>query len=821
MKTFQYLLWAVLAAFVATGCSDDATYTPGAEEDPDNYGVYFPTQTTSTTVEVDPADKAEVTYKVRRTNTLEAITVPVVVTASEEGIFDIEPIVFGPGDAETQFTVNFEKAVEGTTYTCDIRIVDPHYISIYGPRDTGLSFSVVRAGWEPVMSADGSTNKGKWRDALLSDVYSLNTSSYNPYPEIDVEIFQRTDIPGVYRMKVYGGALISAMAGGASVSFQGRDLYTTVDARDPQKVYIPYQSTGLQLSSSDGELRIASDVAENFSMDESAGQYGTLEDGVITFPAQSIMLELENSAGSFYYGNRSGMLRILLPGVVVPDYTVTLSGSESENGVVTVTATLAADVHAMKYSIFEGVLDEGQASLTAQDLDAQGKFDGEINQTGSIRVEGLKTGKYTLIGCIYDAEGVMHNYASISFGYVAAGEERPVVLNMGLEATNEFAGEGITPDNSAKFYAYGDDIESVTYGLFRTSKLGGVDRNALLDAQGKAFTAEQLDALNNKQISFMITGLNGDSDYTLLLRAGNGYTTTLFTTTYRTTGRFNPGLESYTYADFLPEAQQPSFDELIATKWNYYAIDATQSTNLVRHRIGQVTMTENAEMTEQLQQRTLNIKGLSGIEFESGGEILGLYIPGASTYKGYNGALDLYTSQELTGGIYQNQPTFPGFVPEDFSNVYFGQCLFFGAVADGYLYCVPSPIMQEKGYTFQYLFTGTTSEICTMMYDMLLVDPDKDMGGIPGAVTAQIDAVRRAALGRFTPRNFVELPEVSGTPGYLETLVPELPRNLVGGVRAASAPEVKHAGARTSLGEAAAPATAGRGETVHRSLRTE
>ena len=45
-------------------------------------------------------------------------------------ILEIEPITFGPGEQETEFTVSFSKAEEGVKYTCEIRIEDPRYISL-------------------------------------------------------------------------------------------------------------------------------------------------------------------------------------------------------------------------------------------------------------------------------------------------------------------------------------------------------------------------------------------------------------------------------------------------------------------------------------------------------------------------------------------------------------------------------------------------------------------------------------------------------------------------------------------------------------------
>ena len=801
VKTLKHILWAFLTTTVLAGCSDDLTYTSGAEDDPDNYGVYFPEQTSPTEVERDPAEEATVTYKVRRAKYLDAITVPVAVTASKEGIFEIEPITFGPGEQETEFTVTFPKAEEGEKYTCDIRIEDPRYISLYGPRATGLSFSVIRAGWELVTNADGTATKGKWRDDLIGNLYSLPSATFNPNPEVEIEIYQRRDIKGYYRMKVYGDAFMDALAG-TKINYQGRDVYTIVDARDANKVFIPYQSTGLTLVSSNGELKIGSNVSENFMMDESTGQYGTLKDGIITFPAQSVLLELEKEAGKFYPGNRDGMLRILLPGTVVPDYTVKLAKGEPADGVVEIAATLAEDVEVMKFAVFEGALDSGQASLTAQDMDAAKTFDGEIKTSGTIRVENKATGKYTLVGCIYDKEGVMRDYASVSFGYVAKDDEKPVILTIGLEATQEFAGQDITPDNSAKFYAFGEGIESVVYGLFRTDRLRGADPDELLDAQGIQFTAGQLAALNAGHFSTMLTGLIGGSDYTLLLRAGNGYIRKTMQATYQTTGTYNPALDSFTYADFLPAANQPSLNDLTTTTWNYYAVNYADGTeHPIRRKIGQVTMETNSQQSSS-QLQVLNINGLSGIKFDEGGALLGAYIPGASSLSKYNGALELLASEDLTPGTYDGQKVLLGFIADENSTgIYSGACMFMGAVADGYLYCVPSPDALEANLTFNLFYTGdfTGSTLYSLMGEMMLVDPAKDLGGISGAALERIAALRKQALGAFTPRNYVERPEFSIPAGHTPEVKPVLPINLVTTPMPASAPAVKRAEVRVSV----------------------
>ena len=154
MKTIKHILLLTFAAFALTNCADEASYVPGEKENPDNFGVYFPEQTVSTTVEVDPKAETKVTFKVARKRTDEAIIVPFNVDSENKDIFTISPIAFKQGAAETNVTVKFDKAEVGTTYKCTISIDDPEYVSLYGTNATSLSFSVVRAGWELVKQVD-------------------------------------------------------------------------------------------------------------------------------------------------------------------------------------------------------------------------------------------------------------------------------------------------------------------------------------------------------------------------------------------------------------------------------------------------------------------------------------------------------------------------------------------------------------------------------------------------------------------------------------------------------------------------------------------
>ena len=224
MKTFKHILPFLLALLVLAGCEDDVNYTQGTAENPDCYGVYFPKkQATRTDLEFEPGTQTEATYTVKRRNTVDPIVVPVVVKSNVEDIFVVEPIAFDAGEDETTFTISFPKAQMGTTYTCDINIEDPRYASIYGADKVNLSISLVLAKWELVTDEKTGETKGRYRDDILGNFASIDNPNANPNPEIELEIYERSDKKGYYRMKAYTPELMNIFAGG-QVNHENRNV---------------------------------------------------------------------------------------------------------------------------------------------------------------------------------------------------------------------------------------------------------------------------------------------------------------------------------------------------------------------------------------------------------------------------------------------------------------------------------------------------------------------------------------------------------------------------------------------------------------------
>ncbi len=777
MKKYLFLF---LAATAFAACSEDeATREPSPAELENCYNVYFPSQENAADLTLDPKnDPTTLEFTAMRNNDKDAITVPVEIVASEEGIFTVSKIEFAEGQTETTFTVDFPNAALGTPYECVIRVTDPQYASPYFGKPAFVKFSIMRAKWiqcdadKTIYDEEGTAYEGyEWyTEDLIHPLFGLPTLSY------PVKVFVREDtledpenypngsLAGLYRIEKCYGETWPVGADG-----EAKDIY--IDARDPKKVFIETQSTGIRLNSGDDYYLISSiaylymnDPAENPDQ-----YYGKIENGAIVFPENSLLIAIPDgpNKGTFQL-NPNGAFRLEICQDQVVDYTLTLEAGEPENGNIDIAATFGADVAKVKYAFFEGSLNGVQANNYSSDIDA-GKIESakELTASGVLTAQFENTGVYTMLANIYNQENALQGYKMISFGYVAAGDEKPVVISCGITITDKYAPQGFTSEDSAEIYIYGENIVSGSYALIEADKLAAIeDMDAYLSESGKAFTAEQLEAINGKGFSGVIGNLIGGTEYVLVVKAFNGYVSDYATASATTNGTPHPLKRAYTANDLSPIGGGKA--ELFK-KWNYYGKwfnDAGNGLIDQRTYFGQVEFKENT--TDDDPEQGIDAIDVTGLTSYAAAD---LQFDDTMTFM-YDGDIIYTLGGQAFDATYQGAPlgilyTFNGL--RVYPDITLNVALVGGVVEEGYLAFVSNPGYTQQGVEFNGFtlaaFTDNTyaeSDGFLEVYtDLMLVDPAVDDKApaqkSAAAKTLSLQSLRNLAANAATPNNFVEL----------------------------------------------------------------
>ena len=171
------------------------------------------------------------------------------------------------------------------------------------------------------MKGPNGETKGTWRDDFFTAIMGSNIKENGvPNAEKEVEIYERADMKGYYRIKdIYDEAYMAKIVGGRYSNVPSVPTYTIIDARDPEKVWFPVQPTGFEINDvgyeDNGAFVIVSFCQENYPGMASATMYGTLENGVLTFPPKAILLTTPSlwEATSYFKANTE-MTRLLFPG---------------------------------------------------------------------------------------------------------------------------------------------------------------------------------------------------------------------------------------------------------------------------------------------------------------------------------------------------------------------------------------------------------------------------------------------------------------------------------------------------------------------------
>ncbi len=732
---FRTLFCLAAVSTVLFSCKENEPYEWAEGDVAGCYGVYFPAQEAAGSHSLDPTQDPVATFTVKRTNTDGAITVPVVATYSEDGIFTMTPVQFENGQSETTFTLSFPGAVAGTTYKASFEIQDPQYASKYNSNPIALDYTVLIEKWN-------SIGKGMWRDDFVTSLFKVENVEY------EVEILENEMTPGFYRVVYPYDSKYPYNGDGDWDSSQ--TYYFEIHAEKPNQVWIPVQNSGMNWGY--GYMWMGSYagyqiVNNGKSLADVADYLGKLEKGVITFPTKSLLFGMEDyNDFALYYANTNGMFRLCLPGAVLTDWSIKVEAGETSEGVMPVALKLGADVAKVKYAVYEGTLSATQISNKAA-----GITDGsEANVSEYVPVEGQnvigvtleKTGVYTLVAVTFDASGEAHESASVEFDYVAKGDEVPVDVHCGLAVTDKYTPEGYTSENSLEYYIYGKDLKDVKVGIFSQFDMSDVQACVKALMESKSVSASVLAEINDKGVTDIASGLSPGTTYYLLVWASNGYESDIVSAIATTNGDPLPVYMKYTYASYDKEFEPKSESVLFGT-YNLYGIDAYGKLGM-REYLGKAVIADSSTPDEGpddygYNDEYITIKGLGGpacveakvddtMEFDL---YAGCFYNAAATT--VDGNTEIY-SFALGDGKYYKAAYVTYGIP----------------VLDGY-YAIVSTSKYYSNYNFcGYGFYNPEVDeeyIFAAYYDYLLVDPAKDDNGLaPKAAEARLARIKKALV---------------------------------------------------------------------------
>ncbi len=297
----KYFVFTAVAMLTFASCTDYPDYQE-ATIPANSAQVYFDNRVTELDI---AAGQTGVTIPVMRGATTDAFTATIT-SADESGMFTIPATVtFNAGEDTANLTVTFDPSqlVLDQPYPITLTIDDTANTTPWGLSTTTINI-LYPSTWTSLGMVD-------YTDVFINTAYGTNSGSAYTY---QVEIQANDQKPGVYRLINPYGAVYPDNAPGDWDTSQ--DWNITINATDPTAVYMDYpQDTGVDWG--DGEIFVGGVAGQNIAngstieAEKEAGNCGTLVNGVITFPAGTLMVGLPDVDYTEAY--EGGDVTIVLP----------------------------------------------------------------------------------------------------------------------------------------------------------------------------------------------------------------------------------------------------------------------------------------------------------------------------------------------------------------------------------------------------------------------------------------------------------------------------------------------------------------------------
>ena len=297
-------------------------------------------------------------------------------------------------------------------------------------RSLRMEKSAANAGMSKVVAkAPAGTWKSLGKGTYSEDLLTL-FSDIAEGQRWEVEIEQNETEAGWYRLLPYASGPVAELLEAADT-----ENYLYINATDPAKVYAedftPF-----------GSFPVSHLVTENEWQGHE--EYGTLQDGVISFPANSFALQY---SGGWHMTAGNGGVQIALPGVKLADYAFKASTPYcTVDGKAVITISCGADVAYFKYLVGKGhfMMDGNEDIVKANGSKVEG--------SARLAAQPTEKGIYSFLAVAFNAadEAVAN---SVCY-YLCAPDEDDQWENMGVGSFTE----GIYASNY-------DDIDNETFDV--------------------------------------------------------------------------------------------------------------------------------------------------------------------------------------------------------------------------------------------------------------------------------------------------------------------------------------------------------------------
>lgn len=554
MKIFNRIFAASVAAIAALTACTTEEYVPATP--PTGAQVYISADNPSTVTLSRQSESFSLSV-LRVDDSADAAYI-VEVTDSNKVFFSKEltevEVSFAKGEKESSVVipVNQDKLADGSSYELDFRIKDDAATTVYGLN----SFAMLVVLPEPYVLLGTAT----LHEDFLTTWFDVEAGK-----AWECEVYENTNVPGVLYFK---NAFTSEYPYNDPGNYVTEDRYFRVNVADPDKVYVPAQKLGFDWGY--GEFAVASLISAYFGGD--TDNWGTLKNGVITFPQKGILIQMADyNDGGWYLSNGSGAFVIHLPGAILTDYSVEASYSgmfvdPEGNAEPVIDIKAGDDVASVNYLIisqdqdvyaaFEGIM-AGADSVQTVEI---------VNNAARIQPE-LEPGLYYMVYCPVDAEGGLQTDDAdvLDFYFSGVNAEVPEIeasitlldVDKVLPPT-VIENNGLATYNSVGYVLEAADIKSAyTYfnktAIIETAPSQGLSYEDLCLNYGEAMSSDDLAALaENGYYAGAMIKLSASTSYTMIVLLESVYGAQLTLTAEYTTGEmpYSGELVIGDYSDF-------------------------------------------------------------------------------------------------------------------------------------------------------------------------------------------------------------------------------------------------------------------------------